>query len=89
VQFPAQLFIGRDPHEGSFLKGTFLFVAGLAFGTALTFLGSRRDFEPAHRPPADLAAPYGIAPPGPAVSARSNPPPVDDCPAMPPAAPGP
>jgi hypothetical protein len=80
VQFPAQLYIGRDPHEGSFLKGTVLFLAGLAFGAALTFLAVRADIVradgPAGRPTSEIASPRTFAPPAPPLTGKSNPPPA-------------
>ena len=41
MQFPSQFYMGKDPHEGSFMKGVLLFVVGLVIGAALVFLGSR------------------------------------------------
>jgi hypothetical protein len=48
MQFPSQLYLGKDPHEGSFMKGVVLFATGLVIGAALVFLAmqaERHSFE--------------------------------------------
>jgi hypothetical protein len=45
MQFPSQFYMGKDPHEGSFMKGVFLFVVGLVIGAALVFLGIQGRYE--------------------------------------------